>query len=77
MTAESSYSSVLVGWDKVAGEPSQSVIQSQSLQRMQSPATAGPPTIAAGRELNIRGGPARGGLCLFSDSNLLRPEYLT
>jgi hypothetical protein len=29
------------------------------------------------RYLNRRGGPARGGICLFSDSNLLRPEYLT
>jgi hypothetical protein len=47
------------------------------LLRKLFPATAGPPTIAAERELNIRGGPAQGGICLFSDSNLMRPDYLT
>jgi hypothetical protein len=77
MTAERSFSSFLVGWDKVAGEPISAAGQSQALRRISCPATAGPPTSAVGRELNIRGGPARGGTCLFSDSHLLHSEYLT
>jgi hypothetical protein len=58
------------------GEPRKAVIQSQALLRMHRPATAGPPTAAVGRKLSIRGGPARGGICLNSNSNLLRPDYL-
>ena len=55
---------VLVGWDKVAGEPTQSVIQSQTLQRMQSPRTPAHQwnwndlPAANGRGLHFRGGPA-------------------
>jgi|GEM_PF-4385383 len=44
---------------------------------MQLPATAGPPTSTAGRKLNIRGGPAQVGICLFSASHLLLPDFST
>jgi hypothetical protein len=33
-------------------------------------------SVVSGRELNIVGGPARSGICLFSNSNLLQTDSL-
>jgi hypothetical protein len=74
-----------VGWDKVAGGAtlvchSMLNVAAHEVPRERRPTNGLERTfglsVAAGVESTNGGGPARGGICLFSGSNLLHSEYL-